>query len=407
MAKVKEWIGIGIDGKGSSSSKDKDKDKSAEEILKEMDSKAAQQEASRLSSARIREYRMDTEVRAKEAEKRLRDLGSEPAHMGDTGMITPWDIEAAKALSNLPQEEQTRVMSVLMMVKSQSKESATSLLPLIMSTMVQNPGRSKEQTAGSVIETVTAMQKFANEIKQQQPTQQKSSVSEVAELMTAMSKFFPQQQQPQDNPMNKLTIELLTKMIEKGTNTPQQPSFFDMLDQPTKIEAFKKIFGSGNESKEYLELRAKMMNDERQFKLEEKKFDADKELRIAQMKFEAEKSQALKKAFEGIVTAAASAMEEEAVAQAPGTAPAMARYPNPQEAAMAQAQSLIEYFKCEKCAMPLPLLRGTIKFVCPNCGETYEEKPPQQAQPQAQPQTQPQPLPNTAGGDAHPNVAGG
>jgi hypothetical protein len=315
--------------------KEKDEiDKMIEEIERE--------ELRRAKLARIREYRLESEKRVKELEKSLESMY--PSEGGTA--VTPLEVEAAKAISSLPEDMQKKVLSVLAIIKSSGRtESSATLLPLVLSSVMSNPKASTEDTASIVLKTIETM---TNLMKREE----KSDVKSLAEAMKSIIETVMATKK-EEKPESKIVDKILEKAVD-AMLTPSKSWIEDVLENPEKYEKLQRIFGRTDP--ELLKIIRDMKNDERQWMMMLKKLDLDTKLKLLQLQQEEMKRKAIEKGLKRVISAAAQALEESSLESTP----------------MPEGKKVITLI-CDECGSEIKVPPDAKSVICPKCGASYKK----------------------------------
>jgi len=130
MGKIKEIFGV-VDDKEDTEEDDVDKE------LKDELNDQIREELRRAKLAKIRTYRIKNEYRAKKLLKKLEEEEESypPAQKKGEPAVSVADVEVAKELSKLPEEEQRKVLTLVTMLKSAPSNpnaQAALILPLLL-----------------------------------------------------------------------------------------------------------------------------------------------------------------------------------------------------------------------------------------------------------------------------------
>ena len=303
------------------------------------------EELRRAKLARLREYRLESEKRVKELEKSLESIY--PSE-GSTAVVTPLEVEAAKAISSLPEDMQKKVLSVLAIIKSSGRtESSSTLLPLVLSSVMSNPKASTEDTASIVLKTIETM---TNLMKKEE----KSDVKSLVEAMKSIIETVMATKKEE-----KTESKIVDKILEKAVDAMIKPSkslIEEALENPEKYEKLQRIFGRTDP--ELLKIIKDMKNDERQWMMMIKKLDLDTKLKLLQLQQEEMKRKAIEKGLKRVISAAAQALEESASESAPMP-----------EGKKAEVITLI----CDECGSEIKLAPDAKSVICPKCGASYKK----------------------------------
>jgi len=339
MGRIKEVI------KRSSDSEDLD------DVIRELE----KEEIRRAKLARLREYRLESESRVRELEKKLKS--GEEDNASQSSII---DVEAAKMISELPEDQRRKVLSVLTLVRSAGRSEPSSMLvPLILSSMMSNPSANKEETASIVVKTLETVSKLMKDAREEAG---RGRELDVGSLLTGIAKLI-ETVKPKEAQMSELEKRFIEAAINYFT-TPPRSWIDDILSDPNKLEVLQRIFGKTDI--ETLKLMREMKKDDREFQMALKKLDIDTKLKLLGLREEARRREALSSGFKRIIRAATEALEEEVEgggeSKGESTKIEGKRMPS----------NLIEV-TCEDCGETFKIPPDARKIACPKCGAVYSK----------------------------------
>ena len=328
--------------------------------LKELE----REELRRARLAKLREYRLESEKRVRDLEKELKSSSNENS---STSIA---DIEAAKMLAELPEEQRKKVLAVYSALKSAGRgESASMLIPLTISSVLSNPNASVDKTASVVLQTIEYVNRLIGERRESG-----SNISElikgVAELIREIS---PKTGGGMDEDLKEAYKTFMRAAVDYYMNPPRPRTWLDeILEDPKKLEIVQRIFGGGKEKDtEYLKLLREMKRDEKEFQMMLKKLDLDTKLKLLQMRAEAEKRAAVERGFKRLIAAASEALGEtgEEEEEVKGKAE---REESVREGKTGKPK--IETIICDECGAEIKVAPDAKVIVCPKCGAKYSKK---------------------------------
>jgi len=336
MGRIKEVI------KKSSESPELD------DIIREIE----KDEIRRAKLARLREYRLESESRVKELERKLK--GEE----GETPSLSVSDVEAAKMISELPEDQRRKVLAILAAVRSTGRsEPSSTLVPLIIASMMSNPSANKEETASIVVKTLESVSKLMKDTREEVG---RGKEFDIGSLLTGIAKLIET-----IKPRESQTSELEKKFIEAAIDyftSPPRSWIEDIISDPNKLEVLQRLFGKSDI--ETLKLLREMKKDDREFQMALKKLDIDTKLKLLGLREEARRREAITSGFKRIIKAATEALEEEGGEE------------SGEESVNIEGKrippNLIEV-TCENCGETFKIPPDAKKIACPKCGAVYNK----------------------------------
>jgi predicted RNA-binding Zn-ribbon protein involved in translation (DUF1610 family) len=400
MGKIKEII------KGSVREDDSDDDE-MDRAIKELE----KEELRRARLARLREYRLEAEKRARELEKELKSLfmtnGDKSKESGSG--ISPADIEIAKLISNMPEEERAKMIAIVSLLKAAGKSdsSAAVVLPVLMSA-IGNKSRTdrvevrKEEDGGvspsdieiaklishlpeeertKMIATVSLLKAAGKsdsalvallplvmsmsgrspsaEIKATEQVQQKL---DVGSLLTGIASIIHALKDEKDKELMSQVINIaLSKLMEQPQIQQVQTKssleeFFSHID---KLEKLAAIFG-GRSDPEYLKIMKELEEMKIKHDLAMKKLELDSKVQVAKMQEEKERQEKIVEGLKKVISSVAEAAAE--VTESAG------------EVLGKSDENKPISVMCEKCGKQFAIPPDAVEFVCPSCGTMYSKK---------------------------------
>jgi predicted RNA-binding Zn-ribbon protein involved in translation (DUF1610 family) len=399
MGKIKEII------KGSV--REDDSDDEMDRAIKELE----KEELRRARLARLREYRLEAEKRARELEKELKSLfmtnGDKSKESGSG--ISPADIEIAKLISNMPEEERAKMIAIVSLLKAAGKSdsSAAVVLPVLMSA-IGNKSRTdrvevrKEEDGGvspsdieiaklishlpeeertKMIATVSLLKAAGKsdsalvallplvmsmsgrspsaEIKATEQVQQKL---DVGSLLTGIASIIHALKDEKDKELMSQVINIvLSKLMEQPQVQQVQTKssleeFFSHID---KLEKLAAIFG-GRSDPEYLKIIKELEEMKIKHDLAMKKLELDSKVQVAKMQEERERQEKIVEGLKKVISSVAEAAAE--VTESAGEVLGKSNENKPISV------------MCEKCGKQFAIPPDAVEFVCPSCGTMYSKK---------------------------------
>jgi predicted RNA-binding Zn-ribbon protein involved in translation (DUF1610 family) len=399
MGKIKEII------KGSV--REDDSDDEMDRAIKELE----KEELRRARLARLREYRLEAEKRARELENELKSLfmtnGDKSKESGSG--ISPADIEIAKLISNMQEEERAKMIAIVSLLKAAGKSdsSAAVVLPVLMSA-IGNKSRTdrvevrKEEDGGvspsdieiaklishlpeeertKMIATVSLLKAAGKsdsalvallplvmsmsgrspsaEIKATEQVQQKL---DVGSLLTGIASIIHALKDEKDKELMSQVINIvLSKLMEQPqvqqvqTKSPLE-EFFSHID---KLERLAAIFG-GRSDPEYLKIMKELEEMKIKHDLAMKKLELDSKVQVAKMQEERERQEKIVEGLKKVISSVAEAAAE--VTESAGEVLGKSNENKPISV------------MCEKCGKQFAIPPDAVEFVCPSCGTMYSKK---------------------------------
>jgi len=322
------------------------------------------EEKERLALAKIREYRLETE-------KRLRELESSMPSSHDGGeseKITPEDIEVAKQLSQLPDEERNKVIAVLRALKGSGGKGITAdygvLIPLVLATTRTNPNAS--------VSEITSAVKDLFEVMTKQLTGKNTSAVDpwVPVIEKIIDRALASKTSPSELP------EPVKKVLDRAIDlafTPSKSWLESILEDEDKLALIQRLTGKSEETVELLKLRKELLETSKRWEALIKTLDFDQKLKLLQLQSEAQRSRAIETAVRELLGALGEALTETPPPQTPQVQRQFQQVP-------------IENVQCPQCKYIFPVEVTVNRVVCPNCGAMLERPPEQPEQPEQPPE---------------------
>jgi len=399
MGKIKEII------KGSV--REDDSDDEMDRAIKELE----KEELRRARLARLREYRLEAEKRARELEKELKSLfmanGDKSKESGSG--ISPADIEIAKLISNMPEEERAKMIAIVSLLKAavKSDSSAAVVLPVLMSA-IGNKSRTdrvevrKEEDGGvspsdieiaklishlpeeertKMIATVSLLKAAGKsdsalvallplvmsmsgrstsaEIKATEQVQQKL---DVGSLLTGIASIIQALKDEKDKELMSQVINIaLSKLMEQPQvqHVQTKSSLEEFFSHIDKLERLAAIFG-GRSDPEYLKIMKELEEMKIKHDLAMKKLELDSKVQVAKMQEERERQEKIVEGLKKVISSVAEAAAE--VTESAG------------EVLGKSDENRPTIVMCEKCGKQFAIPPDAVEFVCPSCGTMYSKK---------------------------------
>ena len=363
MGKIKEIFGV-VDDKEDSEEDDVDKE------LKDELNDQIREELRRAKLAKIRTYRIKNEYRAKKLLKKLEEEEESypPAQKKGEPAVSVADVEVAKELSKLPEEEQRKVLTLVTMLKSAPSNpnaQAALILPLLLGMggfgQVKNTDQAEAFTkslelAKSIVELTSGGREKVDAAAIMK------SVVETAKTLRDMG----------DRGDNSLMVELAKRTLSQ-LDSPPRSFIEDVMEDEKKQHLLERLFGS-KVDKEVLEIQRQMENDRRKWDLLMRKYDEESKLRHAQILNEIRRNEMIQNGLKSVVAAFSQALAEsgsQVVPTQPYTPPSQ---PIPTTQPSTSPAEPLSVFKCEKCGTDIRYvdLPTTRTVTCPSCGTVYQ-----------------------------------
>jgi predicted RNA-binding Zn-ribbon protein involved in translation (DUF1610 family) len=402
MGKIKEII------RGSVREEDSDDDE-MDKAIKELE----KEELRRARLARLREYRLEAEKRARELEKELKSLfmANSDKQKEPGSDISPADIEIAKLISNMPEEERAKMIAIVSMLKAAGKSdsSAAVVLPILMSA-IGNQSKTnrvdvRKEEDGSVSPSDIEIAKLISHLPEEERTKMIATVSllkaagksdsalvallplvmsmsgrspsaeikateqvqqklDVGSLLTGIASIIQALKDEKDKELMSQVINIaLSKLMEQPQPQPVQTKssleeFFSHLD---KLEKLAAIFG-GRSDPEYLKIMKELEEMKIKHDLAMKKLELDSKVQVAKMQEEKEKQEKIVEGLKKVISSVAEAAAEAAEAVESG------------EVLGKSDENKPISVMCEKCGRQFIIPPDAVEFVCPSCGTMYSKK---------------------------------
>jgi len=325
-----------------------------DDIIKELE----KDEIRRAKLARLREYRLESESRVKELEKRLKS-GEE----NTSTQLSVSDVEAAKMISELPEDQRRKVLAILAALRSAGRSEPSSMLvPLIIASMMSNPSANKEETASIVVKTLESVSKMMKEAREEAS---KGKESDVGAILSGVAKLI-ETLKPQEPRTSEFEKKFMEAAIEYFTSPPKS-WIDDLISDSKKMEILQKLFGKTDV--ETLKLLREMKRDDREFQMALKKLDLDTKLKLLALREEARKREAISSGLKKIIKAATEALGEEEISE---EEKGKIEERIIEGKASKRATSKLMEITCENCGETFKAAPDTKKIICPKCGAEYQ-----------------------------------
>jgi len=363
MGKIKEIFGV-VDDKEDSEEDDVDKE------LKDELNDQIREELRRAKLAKIRTYRIKNEYRAKKLLKKLEEEEESypPAQKKGEPAVSVADVEVAKELSKLPEEEQRKVLTLVTMLKSAPSNpnaQAALILPLLLGMGGFGQVKNTDQA-----EAFTKSLELAKSIVEL--TSGGKEKVDVAAIMKSVVETAKTLRDMGDRGDNSLMVELAKRTLSQ-LDSPPRSFIEDVMEDEKKQHLLERLFGS-KVDKEVLEIQRQMENDRRKWDLLMRKYDEESKLRHAQILNEIRRNEMIQNGLKSVVAAFSQALAEsgsQVVPTQPYTPPSQ---PIPTTQPSTSPAEPLSVFKCEKCGTDIRYvdLPTTRTVTCPSCGTVYQ-----------------------------------
>ena len=363
MGKIKEIFGV-VDDKEDSEEDDVDKE------LKDELNDQIRDELRRAKLAKIRTYRIKNEYRAKKLLKKLEEEEESypPAQKKGEPAVSVADVEVAKELSKLPEEEQRKVLTLVTMLKSAPSNpnaQAALILPLLLGMGGFGQVKNTDQA-----EAFTKSLELAKNIVEL--TSGGREKVDVAAIMKSVVETAKTLRDMGDRGDNSLMVELAKRTLSQ-LDSPPRSFIEDVMEDEKKQHLLERLFGS-KVDKEVLEIQRQMENDRRKWDLLMRKYDEESKLRHAQILNEIRRNEMIQNGLKSVVAAFSQALAEsgsQVVPTQPYTPPSQ---PIPTTQPSTSPAEPLSVFKCEKCGTDIRYvdLPTTRTVTCPSCGTVYQ-----------------------------------
>jgi len=363
MGKIKEIFGV-VDDKEDTEEDDVDKE------LKDELNDQIREELRRAKLAKIRTYRIKNEYRAKKLLKKLEEEEESypPAQKKGEPAVSVADVEVAKELSKLPEEEQRKVLTLVTMLKSAPSNpnaQAALILPLLLGMGGFGQVKNTDQA-----EAFTKSLELAKSIVEL--TSGGREKVDVAAIMKSVVETAKTLRDMGDRGDNSLMVELAKRTLSQ-LDSPPRSFIEDVMEDEKKQHLLERLFGS-KVDKEVLEIQRQMENDRRKWDLLMRKYDEESKLRHAQILNEIRRNEMIQNGLKSVVAAFSQALAEsgsQVVPTQPYTPPSQ---PVPTTQPPTSPAEPLSVFKCEKCGTDIRYvdLPTTRTVTCPSCGTVYQ-----------------------------------
>ena len=363
MGKIKEIFGV-VDDKEDTEEDDVDKE------LKDELNDQIREELRRAKLAKIRTYRIKNEYRAKKLLKKLEEEEESypPAQKKGEPAVSVADVEVAKELSKLPEEEQRKVLTLVTMLKSAPSNpnaQAALILPLLLGMGGFGQVKNTDQA-----EAFTKSLELAKSIVEL--TSGGREKVDVAAIMKSVVETAKTLRDMGDRGDNSLMVELAKRTLSQ-LDSPPRSFIEDVMEDEKKQHLLERLFGS-KVDKEVLEIQRQMENDRRKWDVLMRKYDEESKLRHAQILNEIRRNEMIQNGLKSVVAAFSQALAEsgsQVVPTQPYTPPSQ---PIPTTQPSTSPAEPLSVFKCEKCGTDIRYvdLPTTRTVTCPSCGTVYQ-----------------------------------
>lgn len=366
MGKIKEIFGVADSGRSVESDDiDRELEKETNEELRE--------ELRRAKIAKIRTYRIKNELKARKYARLMEEEGSlgEEEEMvskkpKQEGGVSIADVEVAKELSKLPEEDQRRILTMVTMLKStpSTNNQAALLMPLMLmyGTQGQTQGKSSE------LDVFAKSLAVAKEIAEGQGSQK----VDVAGIMKSMAETIKTLKDMNPKEGSELVNELAKRTLARLDQGPPRSFLEEIMEDETKQKMIERFFGS-KVDKDVLEIQRQMENDRRKWDLMLRKLDYENKLRTSQLLNEARKGEMIQNGMKQVLGAFTQSLAEQG--GMPGTIQASEQplgYAQPSVLAKRLPKNL-STLKCERCGFDIKFVDDPeiSRLTCPKCGMVY------------------------------------
>ena len=312
-----------------------------DEFLKQQ----AKEMVTKAKLARVKEYWLESELKAKKLERELREMEEEekarPRPKGrEQYEITETDVEIAKMLKDLPPHERAEVLNILAALKAAGRgEPASLLIPMIMAAKSANPYASPTE----IVNAVTNAAKTIVELREGGSTVDKI-VSKALDVLST----------PRGATFESKLAEKYIDLMEKVISSPQKGFWDQIFEDPKKLQTLKEIFGAKTDPKLLIELE-KLRH---QHRLEEKKL----ELKMLELKHKILSARRREKILKGYGKRIAKTVIHGILSSSE----------SPEKPAPKGLPKGWVTRKCEVCGTPITFNPEEAKTViCPKCGTKY------------------------------------
>ena len=363
MGKIKEIFGV-VDDKEDSEEDDVDKE------LKDELNDQIREELRRAKLAKIRTYRIKNEYRAKKLLKKLEEEEESypPAQKKGEPAVSVADVEVAKELSKLPEEEQRKVLTLVTMLKSAPSNpnaQAALILPLLLGMGGFGQVKNTDQA-----EAFTKSLELAKSIVEL--TSGGREKVDVAAIMKSVVETAKTLRDMGDRGDNSLMVELAKRTLSQ-LDSPPRSFIEDVMEDEKKQHLLERLFGS-KVDKEVLEIQRQMENDRRKWDLLMRKYDEESKLRHAQILNEIRRNEMIQNGLKSVVAAFSQALAESGSQVVPTQSYTPPSQPIPTTQPSTSPAEPLSVFKCEKCGTDIRYvdLPTTRTVTCPSCGTVYQ-----------------------------------
>ena len=371
MGKIKEIFGV-VGSKGDDVEDDVDKE------LKEELNDQIREELRRAKLAKIKTYRIKNEYKAKKLLKKLEEEKDEETYSSQKKgepAVSVADVEVAKELSKLPEEEQRKVLTLVTMLKSapsNTNAQAALILPLLLGMGGFGQVKNADQ-----VDSFTKSLELAKSIVEL--TSGGKEKVDVAAIMKSVVETAKTLRDMGDKGDNELVVELAKRTLSQ-LDSPPRSFIEDVMEDEKKQRLLERVFGS-KVDKEVLEIQRQLENDRRKWDLLMRKYDEESKLRQAQVLNEIRRNEMIQNGLKSVVSAFSQALAEGGAQVTPTQpyTPPPAPSPSTQPTQTPNSSPApLSVFKCEKCGTDIRYidLPSTRTVTCPSCGTVYQRDEP-------------------------------
>lgn len=331
MGKIKEIVKRASTPAANNGEDEEDIDRVMKELEKE--------EMRRAKLARLKEFRLEAERRARELEKELKSFISLGDGVKSGSDISPSDIEIAKLISNLPEEERSKMIAIVSLLKSagRSDSPAVALLPMLMS-MYNRSGSA--------------------EIRSTEQVQQKI---DLGALITGIATLIQATKDDRDKEIMSQIINIALSKLAEPQQVQTKSSLEEFFENIDKLEKLATLFG-GRSDPEYLKIMKELKEMEMKHNLALKKLELDTKLQSAKLQEDRERKEKIVDGLKKVISSVAEAAAE-GVGGLEGAGEVMGRSPD---------QQSVLAIVCDKCGKQIIVPPDAKEVVCPSCGTVYK-----------------------------------
>jgi hypothetical protein len=275
------------------------------------------------------------------------------------------DIESAKALAALPENQRTAVLAMVQAMKAApSGDTSNMMIPLLLMQMQQ--AKSPEDASTIAIKTLAAVQELMNASGQ-------GAKLDIGGIITGIANIMKVQKGETNTKFDEAIGTLVNRALDRIDAPPPKSFLEEILEDPGKAATVQRLFGAGD-NLDALKLQKEIENDRRKWELAMKKFDLETKIRLLELQGNSQRRQQIESGFKRLIGAVSEALGEEgaiAPSQPKSFTPAASATKGSEKAATPELKQI----QCDKCGAMIDYIDESAKtLICPSCGTKYERE---------------------------------